>query len=417
MMAASVLQSGCVCLENCPEIADVVCMGEILESIGAKVWRENKDLYIDCQRIDTAVISGAYADKMRSSVILMGALLGRKKSVRIGYPGGCVIGERPIDLHIAVLRALGARVEEENQMLSGSCERLLGTHYRFPKRSVGATENGILAAVTADGITVLDNCAKEPEIVHLCLFLNEMGAQIKGAGTSRIRIRGCTALHETKFGVPSDRIVAGTYLLAGAVTKGRITLLDAPIQEMRALLSVYLKMGGQYEVKGGKLIADSRGVRYPPGTVKTACYPGFPTDLQSPLLAVCAVLPGTSRIEEKIFEDRYRAAEQMRRMGADIRITGSRAQIHGGSLYGTSVTAKDLRGGAALVLAGLAACGTTTIREIYHVERGYQDICRDIQSLGGNMVKRTGETLLACEYGGRYELCREENCRNGSGVH
>ena len=389
MMAAAVLQRGCVCLQHCPDIAVVVCMEQILQSIGAKVWREDQDLYIDCGQIHTGVIPGAYADKMRSSVILMGALLGRTGNIQISYPGGCTIGKRPIDLHLAVLKALGVKIEEHDGVLYGFCKKMTGGYYHFPKVSVGATENAILAAVSAEGITVLENCAREPEIIHLCHFLETMGANIEGAGENKIRIEGRKELHGTQFQVPSDRIVAGTYLLAGAATRGKVTLIDAPVLEMQALLSLYLKMGGQYEVSSGKLIADSRFLRYPVEDLKTGCYPGFPTDLQSPLLAVCSTVQGKSRIEETIFEDRYKAAEQMKHMGADIQIKDSVAEIYGGNLSGTLVCAEDLRGGAALVLAGLAAEGITRISGIGYVERGYQDIGKDIRALGGKIYRMT----------------------------
>lgn len=391
MMAASVLQRGCVCFRGCPDIADVRCMEQILQSIGAKVWRLSDDLYVDCKEIDTGVIPGAYADKMRSSIVLMGALLGRMGSISVGRPGGCTIGERPIDLHLSVLEALGVVLEVEDGVIYGHAERIRGGHYTFPKRSVGATENGIMAAVKAEGVTVLENCAREPEIIHLCNFLKAMGARIEGEGGNRICIEGVDHLHEVCFDVPADRIVAGTYLLAGAITRGSICLDHAPTGEMEALLSVYVKMGGQYEVNGGKLIADSRRLCYPLSYLRTEEYPGFPTDLQSPLLAVCATVEGESRIEETIFEDRYKAAAQMKSMGADIRIEEGTAVIHGRKLHGAMVNAQELRGGAALVLAGLSAKGVTRIGDICHIERGYQDICGDICSLGGKISRRTNE--------------------------
>lgn len=389
MMAASVLQKGCVCFQSCPEIADVTCMEKILQSIGAKVWREDGDLYVDCEKIDTEVIPGAYADKMRSSIILMGPLIARMGSIAVSHPGGCTIGARPIDLHLAVLQALGVEIKEQESTILGSCCRLKGGKFTFSKVSVGATENAILAAVTAEGVTVLENCAREPEIVHLCRFLQSMGAEIRGIGESRIEISGVRELHPSTFLVPADRIVAGTYLLAGAITRGVVSLLGAPAEEMKALLDVYAKMGGQYEVIGGKLVADSRRLRCPVKDLKTACYPGFPTDLQSPLLAVCATVNGVSQMEETIFEDRYKAATEMKSMGADIEITGRKAKICGRKLHGAFVCAEDLRGGAALVLAGLGAKGYTRIEGICHIERGYQNICKDLSELGARIVRVT----------------------------
>lgn len=393
MMAASVLQKGCVCLKGCPDIADVQCMEQILQSIGVRVWRKAGDLYVDCKEIDTGVIPGAYADKMRSSIILMGALLGRVGRIRVGRPGGCTIGERPINLHLSVLEALGVALEVEDGVIYARADRIKGGYYKFPKRSVGATENGILAAVAADGVTVLENCAREPEIIHLCQFLRAMGAKIVGEGSAAIHIEGVKNLHETSFPVPADRIVAGTYLLACAVTRGNIRLTHAPLGEMQALLGVYKEMGGQYEVKGGKLIADSRHLNRPIPYLKTEEYPGFPTDLQSLLLTLCATVPGESRIEETIFEDRFKAALQIKHMGADVRVEGRVAVINGQNLHGATVKAEELRGGAALVLAGLGARGITRIGGICHIERGYQDICGDIRSLGGNISRQSTEEL------------------------
>lgn len=388
MMAAALLQRGTLCLKGCPDILDVRCMERILKSIGAGIKRDADDIYIDCSQIDSEAVPGAYADKMRSSVILMGALLGRTKKVRIGLPGGCTIGKRPVDLHLMVLEALGAHLKVEDGMITGYADEMKGGFYRFERRSVGATENAVLAAVCADGVTILENCAKEPEIVHLCRLLRAMGAEIEGEKSGRICIKGVSVLTQTTFQVPADRIVAGTYLLAGAATRGQIILDQAPDEEMSALLSVYHKMGGQYEVKGGKLISDSRKLKYPAAYLETEEYPGFPTDLQSPLLAVCAGVTGVSQVNETIFENRFKAALQMRKMGADIRIEKSTAIVHGCSLYGADVEAFDLRGGAALVLAGLCAKGTTRISGIRHIERGYQDICGDIRSLGGRIKKK-----------------------------
>ena len=388
MMAAALLQRGTLCLKGCPDILDVRCMERILKSIGAGIKRDADDIYIDCSQIDSEAVPGAYADKMRSSVILMGALLGRTKKVRIGLPGGCTIGKRPVDLHLMVLEALGAHLKVEDGMITGYADEMKGGFYRFERRSVGATENAVLAAVCADGVTILENCAKEPEIVHLCRLLRAMGAEIEGEKSGRICIKGVSVLTQTTFQGPADRIVAGTYLLAGAATRGQIILDQAPDEEMSALLSVYHKMGGQYEVKGGKLISDSRNLKYPAAYLETEEYPGFPTELQSPLLAVCAGVTGVSQVNETIFENRFKAALQMRKMGADIRIEKSTAIVHGCSLYGADVEAFDLRGGAALVLAGLCAKGTTRISGIRHIERGYQDICGDIRSLGGRIKKK-----------------------------
>lgn len=386
MLAASILQNGCVTLKNCPDIGDVRCMLGILQYIGADVKRAGDELYITCSSLNHEEIPADMACRMRSSVLLMGALLGRLGSVTVRYPGGCVIGRRPIDLHLEVLKSLGTEITDVDGIVTGKCKMLKGSAYTFPKSSVGATENALLAAVCAKGETRLCNCAREPEIHHLCEFLRQMGGDIREHG-SEIVIRGKERLHGCTFTVPTDRIAAGTYLLAGAATRGDIALLEAPIGEMKALLSIYRKMGGQYEVKSGTLLLHSRTIRKPLTRVETAGYPGFPTDLQSPLLAVLASVNGVSCIEENIFEDRFRAAFQMQKMGADIRIQGQSAIIYGGILTGANVAAEDLRGGAALVIAGLAAHGHTVVSGTEHLERGYVNLCDYLSMLGGRCAK------------------------------
>ena len=383
MMAASLLQKGTVILRHCPRIDDVRCMEEILRYTGARTWWQKGDLFLDCRDIVTGKIPGAYADKMRSSVFLLGGLLPRLGSAFVSYPGGCTIGQRPVDLHLSVLRALGAKLTETEEGISASAGRLRGCSHHFPKISVGATENGVLAAVLAEGETCLYNCAREPEILHLCRFLRRMGAVIQGEESGTIRIRGVSGLHSAEMEVPADRIAAGTYLLAGAAPRGEVALEGAPVAEIRSLLELYGKMGGQYEVKGGTLFTDSRGIGNRPVQVATGCYPGFPTDLQSPLAAVCATIEGISRIRETIFEDRYQAALELRKMGADISVRDGELQICGGRLRGAALRAGDLRGGAALILAGLAASGVTQIENSCYVERGYEQIEKDLRQLGG----------------------------------
>lgn len=391
MMAAALLQRGTVILRHCPRIDDVRCMEEILRYTGARTWWQEENLFLDCSKIVTGEIPGAYADKMRSSVFLLGSLLPRLGSAAVSYPGGCTIGLRPVDLHVKLLRNLGAELTEHSGGISARAETLRGCRHRFPRVSVGATENGILAAVLARGETVLENCAREPEIFHLCRFLRKMGASIRGEGSSVICIQGQRELQPAQTEVPPDRIVAGTYLLAGAAVRGDVELCGAPVEEMGALLSVYRKMGGQYEVKSGTLFTDSRRVGKIPVQIATGCYPGFPTDLQSPLAAVCATIRGRSRIRETIFEDRYQAALEMRKMGAKVEISRGNLLIQGGRLYGAEVLAGDLRGGAALILAGLAAEGRTKIRPSRYVERGYEHIEEDLTALGGKIRKAVQE--------------------------
>lgn len=383
MMAASLLHRGISVLKGCPRIADVFCMEEILKNLGAVTWWEDHDLYLDCTAADRTEISAGYTEQMRSSVILLGVLLARNKKGRIGYPGGCVIGQRPVDLHVAALRSLGACIKEGVFFIYGECERLQGNRIIFRKSSVGATEQAILAAVTAKGETLLENCAREPEIVWLCRYLRKMGAKIKGEGSAVIKIQGVEELSGGEMQVPPDRIVAGTYMCAAAITRSEIIIENVPVEEMEAFLRVYQKIGGQYEGKSGKLKVNGKSVRYPVGDLETQTYPGFPTDLQSPVMAVLATIPGRSRIREGIFEDRFRAAKELIRMGARIEVDGANAWIDGGyPLTGCRVKAEELRGGAALVLAALAARGETCITGAGFIRRGYEHICEDLKALG-----------------------------------
>lgn len=391
MMAAALLHDGISVLHGCPKIADVFCMEQILQSLGAVTWWEGHSLYLNCQNIQERKVEEAYARQMRSSVILLGALLGRKQEGCIGYPGGCVIGKRPIDLHLEVLRGLGARIREEEECLCADCVKLTGAHLWLEKPSVGATEQGILAAVGAEGTTCLHNCAKEPEIWWMQEFLRNMGADISGAGTETIRISGGRKLRDSQFWIPPDRIVAGTYLCAGAITRGKIYLENCPTREIAAFLKVYGKMGGQYEQNSGTLIADSRGAFLEVPYVETAVYPGFPTDLQSPLMAVLTKARGVSHLRETIFEDRYKVAEELKRMGGQIRLQGQDAYVTGvEALTGCVVKARELRGGAALVVAGLGAEGETFVEGCSYIQRGYETICEDLEGLGARIARLPG---------------------------
>ena len=330
VMAAALLSTGTSVLRGCPRISDVYLMEKILKYLGAETWWEGQDLYLDCSHADGTMIPECYSGKMRSSVILMGAMLGRSKMAQTGYPGGCVIGKRPVDLHIQVLRRLGAAVVENGGMIRASCGKLRGAEMFFQKRSVGATEQGILAAVLAEGKTVLNGCACEPEIYWLCHYLTGMGAKIRIRENGCICIEGVEKLEAGDSCIPPDRIVAGTYLMAAAATRGEIILENPPLEEMDGILDVYRKMGGQCRRVGGKLIVNGKNTGFPLELLETEVYPGFPTDLQSPAMAVLATIPGVSRIREKIFEDRYKTASWLCKMGAQIQIRDGVAVIYGG---------------------------------------------------------------------------------------
>lgn len=383
MMAASLMHRGTSVLRGCPGISDVFCMEEILKSLGAVTRWKGHDLYLDCTDADQTEVSALFTGRMRSSVILLAAVLGRNKVCRIGYPGGCTIGKRPIDLHLMALKELGAEIEENSSYIYACCNGFRGTEIVFGKSSVGATQQAILAAVLAEGETILKNCAGEPEVVWLCRYLRSMGAEISGEGKPEIRIRGVRELSAGDFHIPPDRIVAGTYMCAAAVTKSEIRLRRVPLEEMKAFLDVYRKIGGQYEWKSGTLSVNGKTAVHPVPFIQTGTYPGFPTDLQAPLMAVLTGVRGKSVIREKIFEDRFGSAFQMKKMGAHIEISGADAVITGGCpLRGCTVKAGDLRGGAALILAAMSAEGETCIRDARLIGRGYEHICEDLRALG-----------------------------------
>ena len=285
--------------------------------------------------------------------------------------------------------------KQKENSLEAEAGCLKGAEIVFGKISVGATEQGILAAVLAEGHTVLRNCAREPEIVWLCRYLRSMGAEIQGEGTHCIRITGVKELKAGNMQIPPDRIVAGTYLCAAAATRGKITISNPPEGELDAFLEVYGKMGGQYNRRSGKLIADGSGTAFPVPFLETDTYPGFPTDLQSPLMAVLTTIPGKSRIRENIFENRFRIAEELNKMGASVAVSGREASIQGGTcLRGCTVRARELRGGAALLVAALAAQGETVIEGCSFIYRGYEHICEDLASLGAQIEEDTGTAFL-----------------------
>ena len=385
MMAAAVLQEETVELKGCPKISDVFCMEKLLQVLGAETEWERDTLRIRCRRTDGDLSEEKTAGKLRSSILLLGSLLGRNGYGKIRSPGGCTIGRRPTDLHEMALRALGAGITRTGTGITAYAGRLSGTYIRFPKKSVGATENAILAAVCAEGTTVLDGCAAEPEVQWLCRFLRSMGASVEGEASGCVMIRGRKKLHGTTFCVPPDRIAAGTWLMAGAAVRGNLEFRRAPVKEMQAVLEVYRKMGGQYRVAGDTLFTDSSRVGKAVPYVETAGYPGFPTDLQSPLLAAASTLSGRTIVRETVFEDRFAAVRELIKMGARAEIRGPVIGMEKSRLKGTRVTAGDLRGGAALVIAALAAEGSTEVEQVQYIERGYELFPGQLERLGARM--------------------------------
>ena len=387
VMAAALLIEDISIIENCPRITDVLHMQKLLTKIGCKVSRSGRTLMIDARHVSRDKVAGESVTGMRSSLMLLGAMLGRFGEVTMEYPGGCVIGKRPIDIHLDALQKMGVSIQKEEETFTAMAKRLTGSVITLPFPSVGATENVILAAVRAKGVTVLQNAAKEPEITALCNFLQKAGALIEGTGGPVLIIQGGCRLHGVQFKVPSDRIVAGTYLFSVLGTGGHIFLRDAPVSQMRSMLKLAVEMGAEVTASGeGLSVIVSAGKKAVP-YVKTDVYPGFPTDMQSPLMAVLSTAAGVSVIEETIFEDRFRMALELSKMGAEILTDGKKAVITGvEKLHGSEVYAKELRGGAGLVIAGCMAEGETIVRNRHFIERGYEDICRDYQDLGVNIV-------------------------------
>lgn len=382
MMAAAVLHKGTTVIHNVPRIQDVFCMLGILQRIGCDCRLDGNTLMIEASTITQAEIPEEYIKSMRSSIILSGPLLGRTGLAVTSFPGGCSIGQRPIDLHLSAFQRLGAVVEEKAEKLIVSAKALTGAEIEFRFPSVGATENALLASVFANGITVIRGAAKEPEITSLCEFLNNMGAKIEGAGTSKLIVTGVNSLHDSEFIVAGDRIVAGTYLSAVMAAEGNIFIKGIRSEDLSAALLLAERMGAELKSYGDGLEVSMKG-RPDCLDVVTSPYPGFPTDLQSQFMAVMASGHGTGRLTETIFEGRFATAKELKKLGADIVIDGKHAFVHGlYPLSGSQVAAPDLRGGAALVVAGLACEGVTEIHECYHIERGYEDICRDLSSLG-----------------------------------
>lgn len=389
IMAAAILQSGKVELLNCPEISDVFLMMSILEELGCKCTLNNHTLLMDTTNIKSGVIPGKYGKTMRSVITLAGSLLGRLGECSIPYPGGCVIGSRPIDFHLDAFRSMGVEIEEEEERIAGKTAYLTGSIIRLPFPSVGATQNCILAAVLAHGKTIIYGAAREPEVAELCEFLLSMGACICGAGSGRIVISGVRKLHGGTFRLSSDRIVAGTYLLAAAGTRGRLTLTNAPAGSLGNLRSLLEKMGAEWIEEEDRITLDGEKAYQPIPYVRTAPYPGFSTDLQSQLLAVLSVAYGESVLEERIFEARFKIVEPLKTMGADLEIMGNSVRVRGvPALYGANVAAGELRGGAALVTAGLLAEGKTVIENLHFIDRGYEDICADLRRAGAAIRRK-----------------------------
>lgn len=387
VLAATLLVGEESLIRNCPRIADVYSMISLLKSLGCSVHWQKRGIAVDSSQVRRAEMPKDAVKGMRSSLCLLGALIARCSEVVMEHPGGCVIGERPIDLHLSALRQMGVEFTEEEGCLRAVSDRLHGADIALPFPSVGATENIVLAGVMAEGDTVLEGAAMEPEVSALCLFLQRCGAWIEGVGTDRLVIHGGRRLYGTDFTVSADRIVAGTYLFGCIGAGGNVLLEQAPEEEMRSVLEAAEQMGGRvYASREGIYVqAPAR-----PAAIElvTAPYPGFPTDLQSVVLAVETRGKGRSRIRERIFENRFRVVEELEKMGASVEADSPESVlVHGvETLQGAHVEARELRGGAALVVAGLMAEGETFVGGCPYIYRGYENIGRDFRELGARVA-------------------------------
>ena len=387
IIAATVLVDGETVIKNCPDISDVRCSIKILEQLGAKCKFEDNCLVIDTTSLNDYLISEELMREMRSSSLFLGGILGRTGKTVISSPGGCELGPRPIDIHIKSMKLLGAEISQQNGYIVFTAENGLKAHnIILPFPSVGATENTIIGAVFAKGTTVIENCAKEPEIVELVRFLNNAGASIYGAGTDKITIEGVNKLNSTVFTVDFDRIVATTYITAAAITGGDIFLTDVDVKQLSAVISVYSELGCEFYCGENTIRVVVKDRLKSISTVKSQVYPGFPTDAGPLLISALSVANGTGIFVETIFENRYAFAYELKRLGAKIKTEGNVAVVHGQKhLYGAECISTDLRGGAALVVAGLGARGITKIGKTEYIKRGYENIVRDLAVLGADI--------------------------------
>lgn len=387
LMAAALLAPGVTAIHNMPDIADVDTMCEVIGGLGAPVRRDGHSLVIDAAAVDSFEAPYEIVAKMRASIIVLGPLLGRLGRARVAMPGGCNIGSRKIDLHLRGLSQLGAQIASEHGYIEATAPHgMHGASIALDFPSVGATENLLMAGAAARGTTVIENAAREPEIQDLIAFLNAMGARIEGAGTSTITIEGVSAFSPVTHRVVGDRIEAGTFLVAAALCGGPVTVAGVKPEHLDLVLAKLAAAGAEIAT-GLDEVTLYRGVPIRPVDVATLPYPGFPTDMQPQFMTLMAVANGTSVITENVFESRFMFADELGRMGADITIEGHRALVRGAAgLSGAPVISPDLRGGAALVLAGLAAEGATTVGDIHHIMRGYESFVDKLAGLGADIA-------------------------------
>lgn len=389
ILAATLLAEGKSVLHHVPNLRDIRMMQEILFGLGVRTVREGDSLTVDASIVTSTSVGEQLSREMRASVFLMGALLARCGEVTVSYPGGCAIGPRPIDLHLKAFEKMRAHITEEHGTVRLTARNLVGAEVQFDFPSVGATENAILAGVLAEGVTVLRNVAREPEIVDLSSFLQAMGARIEGAGTDTITICGVKKLSPAEYTIQPDRIEAGTFLLAGCITRGDVVLENVVPDHLFAVIDKLREAGAKVKCTEREIQICADRIRSV--DIKTLPYPAFPTDLQAPMMALLATAEGTGIITETIFENRFKHVDEFVRMGAHIRVEGRSAVVRGVPiLTGTKVEAGDLRAGAALVLAGLSADGVTEIDRAIYIDRGYEDIEKKLRQINADIIRKKG---------------------------
>lgn len=386
LLPATILCDDTVTLHNVPDISDVDALVDILNYLGAKVDNYEEESYrIDTKQMQNRKIIEEMSNKLRASYYFMGALLGKYKKAVVSYPGGCSIGSRPIDLHLKGFESLGAKIEYEENNIIISAEELKGSNIYLDFASVGATINIMFAAVTAEGTTIIDNAAREPEIVNIAMFLNSMGAKITGAGTSTIRIKGVKNMHSSVHEVIPDRIEAGTYIMIGACACKSLVVENVIPEHLEALTQKLLEMGVDLKIEDESIYVSNKN-KLKAVKIKTQVYPGFPTDMQQIMSSLMTTAEGRSVIEETIYENRFQNLYEIKKMGANVEINSNKGYIFGPTkLRGKTVNATDLRAGASLVLAALIAEGTTTINNADYILRGYEHITEKLTSLGAKI--------------------------------
>ena len=383
ILAAAIMTDETVTIDNLPDVNDINVLLEAISGIGAEVDRiDRHTVRINGSNMEKFDIECDYIKKIRASYYLLGALLGKYKRAEVALPGGCNIGSRPIDQHLKGFRALGAYVDIEHGKIIAEAERLIGKHIYFDVVSVGATINVMMAASMAEGLTILENVAKEPHVVDVANFLNSMGANIRGAGTDVIKIRGVSRLHKTDYSIIPDQIEAGTFMFAAAATRGDVTVMNVIPKHLEATIAKLVEIGCEVEEFDDAVRVVSKGDLHNT-QVKTLPYPGFPTDMQPQIGVTLALCKGTSTITESIFENRFKYLSELARMGANVKVEGNAATIEGVDKFsGARVSAPDLRAGAALVIAGMAADGITIVDDIVYIQRGYERFEEKLRSLG-----------------------------------